>query len=281
MANLVVVTVPTPQDVLDTYAAAAVYRIERDTTAAMSSASEITTGTVSAATTQYEYKDATGTSAHWYRIRYSTVTPTLAVHYSDYGPIFQAGADDEYTKLERIKIAATISDTTDDAALTGYIGSANAEINRRIGVYIGPSPHTVRLYDGHDAVRDRTRMWVPGGIRTLTAVSIATATGGTLTAGTIGDFYLGPAVHNLRPGAPYMRVDARLDLFYAGFQNIQLTGTFGYAVVPDDLAKLGDRIVLGMWEDRNAQARTASYYLFPKDVEMLAHYHAESFAMVA
>lgn len=284
MANLVVVRVPEPQNVLDTYGAAALYRIERDTTSAFLTGSEVTTGVVAATATEYEYKDATGTSSHYYRIRYSKASPSVGADYSGYGPVFQAGAVSEYTNLERIHIAGNISDTTDDAALTSYIGSANGLINREIGVFIGPSVDTVRLYDGRDAHRNGRRLWVAGGIRTLTAVSIGTYTGGTLTSQTLSDFYLGPSAQNLRAGQPYMRVDISemsAATFYPGIANVQLTGTFGYASVPDDLAKLADRIVLGMWEDRNAQSRTASYYVFPKDMAMLEEYRRESFALVA
>jgi Phage gp6-like head-tail connector protein len=192
-----------------------------------------------------------------------------------------------YTTLARVKAQAGISDTTDDAVLQTYVDATNAEMIRRIGIDLGPSSDTLRLYDGNDAVRYGSRLWVAGGIRTLTQVRIASCTGGTLTTATLGDFLLRPKAQDRRTGMPAMRLDisdASSSVFYAGYDNIELTGTFGYAAVPEDLAKLGDMIVLRMWEDRNAGGATAptpSKFIFGDDRMLLDTYRFENFPMAA
>lgn len=195
----------------------------------------------------------------------------------------------DYTSVARVKAQVGITDTADDTVLGYYVSSVTAEFDRRIGVFAGPSADTLRLYDGHEAVLGGTRLWIAGGIRTLTGVRIASTTGGALTAATLSDFLLRPKAQDRRQAMPAMYVqiaDTSLTRFPDGYDNVELTGTFGPAAVPDDLAKLADMVVIRMWDDRGsgglpAEASTPSRFIFASDAQMLDAYRAESFPLAS
>lgn len=245
MAALLRLTVQDPQNVLDTYGALAKYRIERDSTSAMTGASEVTTGTVVAGTTEYEYADATGVAGtHYYRVRYSTASPTLSTHYSGYGAVFQAGSPGgQIVTLETIKTWTSIADTTDDGWLALAVNAMNRAILRGIGVDLGPSPDTTRTYDTWAAVRNGTRLWIPGGIRAFTTVE-ASSDGSTWTAITT-DVRVGPLPQERAPGEPgaYIEFKPYTASYssFAGYVYVRITGTafqtFGWDAYPDDLVQ--------------------------------------------
>lgn len=231
------------------------------------------------------FRDAAGTSATWYK---TWVSKSDGSQPSERSVAFQVASQPAgYVSLADVKSFLQIDDTVDDADLVRLVTAAAAELTRRIGVFVGPSIDTLRLYDGRDAVAGGRRLWIPGGIRTLTQVRLAPTTGGTLTVATLADFLPRPKAQDRRTGMPAMRIDVSdqsSDTFPDGYDTVELTGTFGYAAVPDDLATLARMLVARMWADRSAgqlSAPTPSKFLFGSDVEMLALYRAESFPMVA
>lgn len=244
----------------------------------------VTSEVIVAGTEAVYFRDSSGTSATYYR---TYITESAGTEPSDYSAVFLTGSVAGYTDIFRAKSYLSITDAVDDARLPFVVNAVNAEMTRRIGVFLGPSSDTLRLYDGADAVRNCSRLWIPGGIRTLTAVRLASTTGGSLTAATLADFLLRPKAQELRTGMPYMRVDISdqsASRFDYGMDNVELTGTFGYAAVPDDLASLADMIVTRTWADRNAgslASPTPSRFIYPADADMLEHYARESFPVVA
>ena len=148
MAALVRVSITDPQNILDTYGTGALYRIERGSSSAMSDASEITAAEVSNDGTEYEYRDQTGVAGtHWYRLRYSKASPSVASDYSGYGAVFQAGAlSGEVITLETFKTWADIDDTVDDPWLPLAIGSCNRAIigPSGVGLDLGPNVHLIK-----------------------------------------------------------------------------------------------------------------------------------------
>jgi hypothetical protein len=278
--QLVRVNIQDPQNVLDTYGALAKYRIERDTTSAMTSASEVTTGTVVAGTTEYEYADATGVAGtHWYRVRYSTASPTLSTHYSGYGAVFQAGdAGGQVITLETFKTWASIGDTVDDPWLPIAVGSCNGAIFRGIGVDLGPSPDTVRTYDACDAVQNGRRLWIPGGIRTFTTVEVSTD-GSTWTDVT-SDVRIGPAVHSRRPGEPGAFVEFKPYTSsyssFAGYAYVRITGpafaTFGWDAYPMDLVQAAVAAMQRAITDRDGRGS------FPTETDMARYLNPATIA---
>ena len=275
MAALVRVSITDPQNILDTYGTGALYRIERGSSSAMSDASEITAAEVSNDGTEYEYRDQTGVAGtHWYRLRYSKASPSVASDYSGYGAVFQAGAlSGEVITLETFKTWADIDDTVDDPWLPLAIGSCNRAIigPSGVGLDLGPSPDTTRTYDASAAVRNGTRLYIPGGIRSFTTVEVSTDEA-TWTAVT-SDVRIGPASHERPPGEPGSYIEfkpytASYSTF-AGYHYIRITGTafatFGWDAWPMDLVQAAVAATKRMMQDRQGRSE------FPNETNALRY----------
>ena len=188
-----------------------------------------------------------------------------------------------WTDLTRIKTRTSIltSDTTDDAVLAQIIAAVNAEITRLVTNFLGPATDLVRAYDGYDSRAGGRRLYISGGIRTLTQVRIATQTGGSFTVATLSDYLLRPSAWNLRTGQPYSYVQCtdvptgNFPYFLPGFANIELTGTFGYAAPPDDLCALADALVVRMWKARDQGMDSPYPFLTDPELVKLDDYRRE------
>lgn len=195
--------------------------------------------------------------------------------------------DAEWTGLGHMMDTLGLTTAAQAAVMLPCVEAANAELSRRIGLFLGPSADALRLYDGHDATRDGTRLWVPGGIRTLTAVRLASSTGGTLTSATAADFLLRPHAHEMRPGSPYSYVQIAEDSssrFWPGHDNVELTGTFGPAAVDADCARIADMIAARMYQYSESGGDltlpSASKFVYADDARKLDAIRAEHFAPV-
>jgi hypothetical protein len=299
MAALVRLTVQDPQNVLDTYGAGALIRLERDTSSAMSGATEATTIPVVAGTTEYEYRDTTGVAGtHWYRSRYSKASPSVGADYSGYGPVFQAGAAaGEVITLETVKTWADIDDTIDDGWLALAVGAVNRAIvgGNGIGVDLGPSPDTTRTYDLETAegrratVRGDTRRIIPGGIRAFTTVEVSVD--GTTWVEVTSDVRVGPAVHERAPGEPGSWIEFKPHVSgglwsFAGYRYLRITGiafqTFGWDAWAMDLVQAAVAALqrMSLERDRNGQFPSETNALRYLDPRLLAHYRLMYFAPV-
>lgn len=272
-------------DATDGYGAGAKLWLESSATGA-GSWSSVGSEALVAGTEALYFVDPSGTSDTWYRTYLSKSDGSSPSAYSD---AFQPSAQPAgYVTVASAKSWLRMADAEDDAQLAPLVASVNAELVRRVGIYLGPSADTLRLYDGRDAVRSGTRLWVPGGIRTLTQVRLADVTGGTWETATLADFLLRPLAHQRRTGMPAMRVDVSDQsdsVFSDGYANVELTGTFGYAAPPDDVVQLAHVMVARMWRDRDAgmvgDVPSASKYVYKDDADMLMGYRAESFPMAS
>jgi len=189
-----------------------------------------------------------------------------------------------YTDLARIKRLYGFPDTDDDDRLLDIIDATNAELDFRLGVALYPATDTVRLYDGSAAMRGYTRLYIPGGIRTLTQVRLATSSNGTLTTATLADFLLRPQSFRSRPGEPYKYVEIVPDptgsdpWFPPYMANVELTGTYGPADAQPNLARMADSIVMRTWDARGSGERstpTVSKFIYADDEATLEAYRAE------
>lgn len=171
----------------------------------------------------------------------------------------------EYTTRAVVKARLGIptANTDSDDLIDNAIAAAGSTITNYVGVEIGPSSDTTRLYDGRDATRNGTRLWIPGGIRTLTQVRLADETSGTLTTATLGDFLLRPKAFQRRADAPALYIDISENPAgsYAWFppyqDNVELTGTFGYAAVPSIVADRAASLAVRMFQARASGERGA------------------------
>jgi hypothetical protein len=244
MAALLSILLTEPQDELDRFGAGAKIYIARGTTTTVTDASDLTSLSIVAGTTLYEYADSAGTPGtdyYWFRTGKSTVATADDVS-GWTGPILAGALSGGPLTLELVKnwnnVAA--SDTADD----GWSPVAIAAINRAAidaaGIDLGSSPDTTRTYDAAATVRNGTRLWVPGGIRAFTAVQTGDGTTWTTVTTTVR---IGPLSHSRPTGEPgaYIEVipgqTTRLDASYF----IKVTGTafatFGWDAWPMDLVQ--------------------------------------------
>lgn len=263
--NKLSITVQDPADLLASgaYGTGALIRVERSTSSSFATTTEITTIALVAGTLLYEYWDNGGTAGSWYRTRYSKATPSVAGDYSAYSSPFQVTS--RLTSLDDVKVRLGIpsSNTASDDLLGAAIDASGSAITSYVGFFVGPSGDTVRIYDGRDATRRGTRLWIRGGILTLTQVRIADYTGGTLNTGSLADFIPGPPAHSRRPDQPALYIDisdtpdGNYPWFPPGLQNVELTGTFGYAAVPYDVWDVATSLAVRQFQARQSGQRGA------------------------
>jgi hypothetical protein len=156
---------------------------------------------------------------------------------------------DTYVRLDQVKTRLTITDTADDDRLLQLIDEVNGYLDGPAGIAtpIRASTDTQRLYDGRDAMLERRMLYIRDGIQTLTLLELADSTGGTFLAET--NFVLRPQSYDRLPGWPAQQVlltENAASRFAAGYDNIRLTGTFGWADVPTDLADVAITLVVRM-----------------------------------
>jgi hypothetical protein len=278
MAQRLKLTVPDPQDILDTYSAGALMRIERSSDYTVDDPgsanwSELSTKAIVAGTTEYEYIDATGVAGtHWGRTRFSVASPNSADDYSGYSTPFLYGAlPGGPLSLETAKLWGSYEGTADEGWMALAVDAVNRAGIGLIGVDLGPSPDTTRQYDASAVVANGRRLYIPGGIRSYLTVS--TGDGTTWTAIT-SYVRVGPVSHSRPPGEPGTWIEVkpeatvRLDASY----QVKVTATafegFGWEAWPMDLVQDALAAVQRMSLDR---ARGGNY---PSEIAALRYLHA-------
>lgn len=241
----VVVNVDSPADILAGYGAGAVIRVERDTTSAFAAPTEITTIPVVATTRQYEYWDANGTSAHYYRTRFSKAVPTQASHYSDYSTVFRAGQLQAYATLDDLKETMNFgaSDASKDNMLSDLLVDASNYIDRmtsrsfyRFPQVSGTETRTYQIVNSGEKSLQRA-IGIGLDIASITTLEVTTdlvgTTWTTLASGSTG-YYFDPL--NPETGWPYedVRLSSEGSVYttfpYRG--QVRIVGAFGFASVP-------------------------------------------------
>lgn len=253
----IVISVITPAEILAGYGAGALIRIERDTSATFTTPTEFAVVPIVASATEYEYWDAIGTAAHYYRTRYSKAAPVLTTDYSDYGNVFVAQAG--YTSLAKVRLMAKIATDTDEVFLLEMVDAANAWLRGELlGIFVGPSTDTSRTYD---IPTSTASLFIPGGVRTVTSLQLRESTGGTLQTVNSTDYVLRPEEWLRLPGLVADRIDfldsgitGSYNRFYRGTNTVTVIGSFGPATVPADLARIATTVAVWLYQSRQSGA---------------------------
>lgn len=168
----------------------------------------------------------------------------------------------EYTTLALVKADMDITDNTADTAIQTKVDAANARLNEYVGMFIGPSSDTTRTYDVPLRARtsDGWRMLtIPGGVRTVSLLEVATQTGGAYSTVPATDYFLRPLASQLPTGQPFSTIwitnlpsSGSVNAYYSGYATIRVTGTFGPAAVPASLQEIATTLAKRMWLSRRS-----------------------------
>jgi hypothetical protein len=153
-------------------------------------------------------------------------------------------------------VAAGVTDTADDT----LIGTICDQVNQFIespqgtGRIIAPIGSATYLIDG----TGWPKFHFPRGIRAISALTFADATGGTkVSAGTSGaDYFLRPSDQDRAPGWPAMWVylsDKHPRRYFAfGRDTISMTATCGWTAIPDDIIDVAVTTAVRAWHARQS-----------------------------
>jgi len=158
---------------------------------------------------------------------------------------------------QRLGIGA--ADTTDNAEIQVICDQVNGYIESLTGRPICDLGTATYTFDGYDSLDNRL-IFVDRGVRTITSLETATYSGGSFSTVPSTDYFLRPATQELDPGWPYTQVlmtnvpsaNNYSPLFYAGYNTVRITGTFGWSQIPDEIKEIGEVMAVRSWSARQA-----------------------------
>jgi hypothetical protein len=258
--NVLKISVNNPEELLNptsSYGPGAVIHVERSATGGGTGFAEIGTVAIVAGTTIYTYYDQSALAGSWYRTFYRDATAVRPP--SQYSDESQATSYlTNYCSIYDVKQALGLlpSDTTNDEELLQHIDQVAGLIESRTHRALYQDPVTTYTFDGYSALAQRRCLPIPRGVVSLSALSYATTTGGSLTTLAAGSYVLRPGAGDREPGWPATQVwltdSAAIGSFPQGYDNISLTGVFGWPSVPREVAALARRLTIAAWRARSA-----------------------------
>lgn len=170
-----------------------------------------------------------------------------------------ATAVGSYSTAAEFKRLAGITDTTDDTLIGLICDRVNQWIETFTDQPIAPITSATYTYNGNGL----THIFLPaplaastkgiGGMRAVTLVEYAPYTAGTFETITAGDY----ALHTRATvGGPYLYlrtsdiVTGSYSTFPEGRANIRITGTAGWAAIPDDVTMVAIDLTMRAWNAR-------------------------------
>lgn len=164
-----------------------------------------------------------------------------------------------YTTTARVKaklFAAGVTDTADDTLIGVIVDGVNAFLEGPHGCrrVIAPIPSATYLLDGEGG----RYLYVPMGIRAITALAIGDYTGDTRDTLAATDYFLRPSTQDRLPGWPALYVllsdqpAGSHSVFPVGIETVSMTCTAGWAAIPDDLSGIADTTAVRAWHARQS-----------------------------
>ena len=171
----------------------------------------------------------------------------------------------QYVSVLQVKAHISLTSTSDDAILEDICEGVNQWLEGRLGRSFAKDTAVSYTFDG-DAALPYTRrgyggtlprvLPIPMGIQAITMLEMASITGGAFQTVTAGTYFLRPSVQDRQPpGAPATELwlsDVTGSLFFwKGFDNIRVTGTFGWPAIPADLTSLATDVAINGYRGRS------------------------------
>lgn len=166
-----------------------------------------------------------------------------------------------YATRVNVKTRLGITDATDDALLDTLCDQLNAWIETTCGRVIAPRTETQIVLDGTLAEDGGRILPVLFGLNSLTTLEVATQTGADWQTVAATDYFLRPLAIMRRPGWPATHIvmsdvpKGSVSRFYAGFGNVRLSGSAGFAgwpAIPNDLVDVANTVVVRAWAARQS-----------------------------
>jgi hypothetical protein len=257
MPNIVAVAVENPDEILNAgaYGAGALVRLQTSATEAGAYADVSGTGstpTIPIVTLIRSYTgyDPNGITSSWYRSRYENSGGTRV---SDWTTAFQVGSLN-YTSLYDVKQdldKTALTDTASDELLLDYIADISDYI--RGSYHNFDSQSGVFTFDGYATTAGGYCLPIPRGVQSLSLVEAAASTGGSFTTILSTSYVLRPSQQYRTPGWPATElwlIESQ-PRFMPGYDNIRLTGVFGFGV-PARVEGVARRAVVRAYASRQA-----------------------------
>jgi hypothetical protein len=161
--------------------------------------------------------------------------------------------------LLKARVGIATADTADDAVQTLICDQVNQFVESVTGRVLAPVTSTTYLYDG-DGGRS---LFLPmpvdkapiGGIRAVSLLEVSPNTGGTFETVPAGDYFLRQRVGVTGPFERLIWSDVPTGTFAyfpRGLGVIRVTGTAGWAAIPDDIAEVAVVIATRAWHGSQA-----------------------------
>jgi hypothetical protein len=259
MPNVLTITTENPDQILNAglYGAGALIRVQTATTETGTFGDVTGTGStptipVVTATRSYTGYDPAGIVSSWYRTRYENAGATRL---SDWTPAFQVGDETSGLLCSLYDVQQELGGTTtanDNELILEKIRQVSVAIEGFVGQWLAPRPtdpasSMTLLFDvpwmPYTYFARRSLLLDRGarltGIRSFSAVGTAATdqpdTGGTYTAATLTDILMRPWPSADGPATRIELLRTSSSIFSPGRNTVQVTGSFGYAVVPADI----------------------------------------------
>lgn len=163
-----------------------------------------------------------------------------------------------YAALAAVKTRMKRTDTADDSFITTLCDQINGWVESPQGAGRPIAPYTgTFLFDGSSWRFDGRVLVVPRGVRSVTTLKLADATGETLTLIASTDYYLRPVEQDRSPGWPATRIHisdlpagAFTEADTSGFATTEVVGDFGWAAIPDEIKDLAETAVVRAFSAR-------------------------------
>lgn len=166
-----------------------------------------------------------------------------------------ATAIGSYVTSTILKARAGITDTTDDALIGVICDQVNQYIEGTTGRVLAPVASAARVFDGDGTPCLRIRQ----GVRAVSLLECAYYTNGTYVTIDSADYFLRPVADQLAPAEPYTEIwlsnlptVSGFIFFPVGYGTVRVTGTWGPAAIPDDIAEVAVVIAMRAWFGRQA-----------------------------
>lgn len=161
--------------------------------------------------------------------------------------------------VAKARLGIPSADTTDDTLLTRLCDQVNAYIESYTGTVLAPIGTATYTFDGDERVNDR-QLLIPRGVRTITLLENSAYTGGPYQTIPSSDYFLRPSNADLNPGFPFTELVMTnvpsagnpLPTFNPGLDNIRITGTWGWAAIPDEIKEVAEVMLVRAWAGRQA-----------------------------